>query len=208
VKTVLVPAARIERWFENFATRHGAFTLVNDGTLVATAEDGSVASASRPFGLGGASSVSELAAMPEVRWGLLLVRKGGFAVAAGTTPEPTLKKHGKRHVQGKTKAGGQSQQRFARRRDNQAQQAYDAAADHAYRILVQEFGGVDALVCGGDRSAIDMVLRDPRLKGLADKVAGPWLAVPDPNATVLKQAITDAWSCRIEIDETPATGAF
>ena len=66
---------------------------------------------------------------------MLLVRKGGFAVArlAGDAIEES--KVGQRHVQGRTKAGGQSQQRFARRRDNQARQAYEAAADHAARIL-------------------------------------------------------------------------
>jgi hypothetical protein len=202
VKTVLVPAARLVRWLENFETRHGPAAVRCDGVVVATAEDGSVARIHGPFGV----PLSSVDSVPtQVRWGLLIVRKGGFAVAAGTSPEPTLKKHGRRHVQGRTKAGGQSQQRFARRRDNQAQQAYDAAADHAHRILVQEFGGVEALVCGGDRSAVHQVLQDPRLRSLVDKVTEPWLAVPDPNATVLKQAISDAWSCRIEIAETPTT---
>jgi peptide subunit release factor 1 (eRF1) len=199
VRTVLVPAVRIERWFENFETRHGAYTL-EGGT--ATAEDGSVARVSGPFGL----PLTLPVVLPDVRWGLLLVRKGGFAVAAGTTPTPMFSKHGKRHVQGKTKAGGQSQQRFARRRDNQAKAAYDAAADHAHRILVQEAGGVDALVCGGDRGAVDAVLQDPRLRGLADKITEPWLAVPDPNAAVLRQAVADAWSCRIEIEEPADAG--
>ena len=62
-------------------------------------------------------------------------------------------------MQGRTKAGGQSQQRFARRRDNQARQAYEAAADHAARIL-----GRVALpvVTGGDHAAVDEVLADPR----------------------------------------------
>jgi hypothetical protein len=193
------------RWLENFETRHGPFTLSDDGRLVATAQDGAVATVFRPFGLPAAPTVAESAKLPEVRWGLLIVRKGGFAVAAGTTLSPLLSKHGKRHVQGRTKAGGQSQQRFARRRDNQARAAYDAAADHAHRILVQEFGGVDALVCGGDRTAVDAVLHDPRLQGLVDKVTDPWLAVPDPNAAVLRQAVADAWSCRVEIEETPTT---
>ena len=197
-----MPAARIVRWFENFEARHGPYRLSYDGRLVATAEDGSVAAVSRPFGLA-SGAVQDLVELPEIRWGLLLVRKGGFAVAAGTTTTPVLSKHGRRHVQGRTKAGGQSQQRFARRRENQARQAYDAAADHAHRILVQEFGGVQALVCGGDRAAVDAVLQDPRLRGLVDKVTEPWLAVPDPSAAVLRQAVADAWSCRVEIDEVP-----
>ena len=61
------------------------------------------------------------------RWGVLLVRKGGFAVARLSGDDLVEHKIGQRHVQGRTKAGGQSQQRFARRRDNQARAAYDAA---------------------------------------------------------------------------------
>ena len=78
---------------------------------------------------------------------------------------PVESKVGQRHVQGRTKAGGQSQQRFARRRDNQARQAYEAAADHAARIL----GGLprgSLVVTGGDHAAVDEVLADPRLSGL------------------------------------------
>ena len=44
-----------------------------------------------------------------------------------------------------------------------------------------EFGGVEALVCGGDRSAVDAVLSDPRLVGPAERRTGLWLPVPDPN---------------------------
>ncbi|HEY0642070.1 MAG TPA: acVLRF1 family peptidyl-tRNA hydrolase, partial [Nocardioides sp.] len=102
-------------------------------------------------------------------------------------------KIGQRHVQGRTKAGGQSQQRFARRRDNQARQAYEAAADHAARIL----GGVGTAVTGGDHAAVDAVLTDPRLASLA--VVGPWLAVPDPRRAVLDRAIADAESIEVEV---------
>ncbi len=196
MRTVLVPTTRLERWLANFADRHGPY--VADGALTVTAEDGSVARLTGPFGV----PVALPFVPPELAWGLLLVRKGGFAVAAGTTPTPTLQKHGRRHVQGRTKAGGQSQQRFARRRDNQARTAYAAAADHAHRILVQEHP-VEALVCGGDRSAVAAVLEDHRLWGLVDKVTGPWLAVPDPNAAVVRQAVADAWSLTVEIEETP-----
>ena len=205
---MLVPAGRLVRWLENFGARHGAPDLaVREGRLVAVAPDGALAEAALPFGqtYGGAPDVEGFleAAGREVRWGVLLVRKGGFAVAAGTSPTPSWTKVGQRHVQGRTKAGGQSQQRFARRRDNQARQAYEAAADHARRVLVQEAGGVDALVCGGDRAAVDAVLEDPRLAGPAAGRTGPWLAVPDPRRSVLDQAIGDAWSISISVNVGP-----
>jgi hypothetical protein len=178
---------------------------VHEGRLVATAPDGAVAEAALPFeqeyaGPAEVVSFREAAGRP-LRWGVLLVRKGGFAVAAGLDGTPVVSKVGQRHVQGRTKAGGQSQQRFARRRDNQARQAYEAAAEHTHRILVTEFGGVDALVCGGDRSAVDAVLADPRLAGPAGRRTHLWLAVPDPRRSVLDQAVADARSVSIAISE-------
>ena len=130
--------------------------------------------------------------MPPATWGVLLVRKGGFAIARLAHAELVEHKIGQRHVQGRTKAGGQSQQRFARRRDNQARQAYEAAADHAARILRP-----GPVVTGGDRAAIEDVLADLRLRGLA--VVDPWLPVPDPRRGVLDQAILDAQAVRVEV---------
>lgn len=207
-RTVFVPRERVERWFENFASRHGTPHLsVHEGRLSATAPDGAGAEATLPFAqqYDGPPDPAALAdaAAAEVRWGLLLVRKGGFAVAAGTTPMPARSKVGRRHVQGRTKAGGQSQQRFARRRDNQARQAYEAAADHAHRILVAESAGLDALVCGGDRSAVEVVLSDPRLSGPAGRRTDLWLAVPDPRRDVLDRAVRDVWSVVVTVRDEP-----
>jgi hypothetical protein len=160
--------------------------------------DGSTFEASLPFGVayaGPADAVAFAAAMAAPGdWGVLLVRKGGFAVARLAGERIVESKVGQRHVQGRTKAGGQSQQRFARRRDNQARQAYEAAAEHAVRILGQ---AALPVVAGGDRPAVDEVLADPRLARL--RVIEPWLAVPDPRRGVLEQAVRDACAVRIEV---------
>jgi hypothetical protein len=67
--------------------------------------------------------------------GVLLVRLGGFAagVFAGSPPRLVSSKTGSRLVYGRSAAGGTSQQRFARRRENQAASALAAAADTAER---------------------------------------------------------------------------
>jgi Actinobacteria/chloroflexi VLRF1 release factor len=196
-----VPAARVVRWFENFEERHGATAYdVLDGRLHAAAADGSTADAALPFdrGYDGPSDPAELASAtaPPNRWGVLLVRKGGFAVARLTRDRTEESKVGQRHVQGRTKAGGQSQQRFARRRDNQATAAYAAAADHAARILT---GPLDALVTGGDVSAVDAVLGDARLSRAAEVRTTLFLPVPDPRRSVLDGAVADACSVRIDV---------
>ncbi len=138
------------------------------------------------------------------RWGVLLVRKGGFAVGAVEHGVLAVSKVGQRHVQGRTKAGGQSQQRFARRRDNQARQAYEAAAEHAQRILS---GRLDALVCGGDRAAVEQVLGDARLRAAATVRVSPWLDVPDPRRGVLEQAVTDGRSVQVRVHEPASAEA-
>lgn len=196
---VPVPAVRLPRWLENFASSHGATTLsVGDGALCGEAGDGSTFAAHLPFGRGYAGPPDLdgflSGVLPPDRWGVLLVRKGGFAVARLAGDAIVESKVGQRHVQGRTKAGGQSQQRFARRRDNQARQAYEAATEHAVRVLGPR---LTALVTGGDHVAVDAVLADPRLAG--HPVVGPWLAVPDPRRGVLEQAIADACSVRMSV---------
>ncbi len=196
---VAVPVVRIQRWVENFSVRHGEARLaVDSGALTGAAVDGSSFIATLPFDktyAGGADLEGFVAAATApAEWGILLVRKGGFAIARMSGGAIAEHKIGRRHVQGKTKAGGWSQQRFARRRANQASAAYEAAADHAARILDGLRG---PLVTGGDHGGVDDVLTDRRLQAL--KVVGPWLAVQDPNRGVLDQAIEEAQKVRIEV---------
>jgi hypothetical protein len=201
VNHLLVPAARVVRWFENFESRHGPAEYgVADGVLTALAADGSTAEASPPFDrpYRGEPDPGHFASavVPPATWGVLLVRKGGFAVARLKGGAVVESKVGQRHVQGRTKAGGQSQQRFARRRDNQATAAYAAAADHAARILVPP---LEALVTGGDAAAVDTVLGDSRLKHPSEVRTSLFLPVPDPRRAVLEAAVDDACAARIAV---------
>jgi len=169
---------------QNFSTRHGrAVLIVADGALHGTAEDGSTFVARLPFareyaGPADPAAFVEAAAAP-TDWGVLLVRKGGFAVARLNGTTVTASKVGKRHVQGRTKAGGWSQQRFARRRDNQARAALEAADAHAARILDRLSG---PLVYGGIEEATPAG---------AVRLAGH---IADPRRDVLEKAIGDAQS--------------
>jgi hypothetical protein len=199
VLEVLLPAGRVVRWVANFEDRHGPTALgVGDGALTGVAADGSTFGMVLPFDAGYDGPPDPAAFAAAIRlpdeWGVLLVRKGGFAVARLQGDRVVASKVGQRHVQGRTKAGGQSQQRFARRRANQARQAFEAAADHAARVLDGLTGPV---VAGGDRAAVDGVLADARLRGLA--VVRPWLPVPDPRRGVLEDAVADAASVRVEV---------
>ena len=116
---------------------------------------------------------------------VLLVRRGGYAAAMVRGEKVLASKVGSRYVQGRTAAGGWSQQRFARRRDKQTQELVDAAAEVAARVLTP-LATVQSLVTGGDRPLVEQVLADARLRALARLPRGPHLAVGDPRADVVR----------------------
>ena len=90
-----------------------------------------------------------------------------------------------RQVHGRIAAGGQSQQRFARRREGQVRVMHQASADTAVRVLLPSAGTLAAVVVGGERTAVDAVLADPRLAVLRPLVTGRLLDGPDPRQAVL-----------------------
>jgi hypothetical protein len=180
-REISVPAARLPRWLTGFAERHGWTATVSTPERVElTGADGARAWLEVPF----PPLVGELVEHVgrERRVAVVLVRRGGHAVGVFDGDRLLASKVGGSYVQGTTKAGGWSQQRYARRRANQADAAFAAAADAAVRVLAGE--RLDALVVGGDRPAVRAVLGDPRLAGLPEP-SPPWLQVKDPKLRVL-----------------------
>jgi hypothetical protein len=205
-RIVSIGPERLERWLAGFTERHGVTSYdVTPTRLSAVAEDGSRADIEVPFGPLSELTPEGLVAhvLKDRRIGLLLVRRGGYGAGVFDGTKLVDSKVGSRHVQGTTKAGGWSQQRFARRRDNQAREAFNAATEVAVRILAP--AKLDVLVCGGDRKAIDTVLEDPRLKALRPLVRPPFLGVADPRQKVLEQAGVDARAIRIELTDPPGS---
>jgi hypothetical protein len=120
--------------------------------------------------------------------GVLLVRLGGFAAGVVEGTRVVASRVGSRPVHGRAAAGGWSQHRFARRREGQARTALEAAAAAAAAVLLPALGGLDAVVAGGDRRAVEAVLADPRLAALRPLLAARLLDVPDPRRRVLEDA--------------------
>ncbi len=198
----MVPPERWDRWYAGFDARHHPVEVhVAAGVLHLTGADGAYAEVRAPYG----RAIEELGALPGLLappddWGVLLARKAGHAVARlhGTTPVAT--KVSRRHVQGRSKAGGQSQQRFARRRDNQAKASYAAAADRAALLLLDP-APVPLLLVGGDRAALAAVLDDHDLRALPDPVPDVALTFPIPSQDALLAAIREAQGVRVAIHD-------
>jgi hypothetical protein len=193
---------RLARWVATFTGRHGD-TTTEPGRLAVTfrAADGAAAQCHPPFpplpapaGATWPDDPAELAgliaahAAMDRTVGVLLIRLGGFAagVFTGSPPRLISSKVGTRLVHGRSAAGGTSQHRFARRRENQATAAIAAAADTAARVLVPYAERLDAVVLGGDRKAITAAGADPRLRPVMKHAVDRFLTVPDPRLAVLR----------------------
>ena len=190
-----VAPERIEGWLTEFAARHGATTTTVDAgrTIVtARAADGAVAQCHVPFpplpAAAATGAVLAAHAAADRTVGVLLVRLGGYAagVFAGAPPRLIASKVGSRLVHGRSAAGGQSQQRFARRREKQAREALTAAADCAAGVFGPYHERLDAVVLGGDRRAMAALRDDPRLGRYFDLAVDRFLTVPDPRLAVLQ----------------------
>ena len=195
---------RLAHWVASFAERHGAITA-EPGRLAVTfrAADGAAAQCHPPFpplpappGGTWPGDPADLAALiaghatVDRTVGVFLVRLGGFAagVFSGSPPRLVSSKVGARLVHGRSAAGGTSQHRFARRRENQATAAVGAAADTAVKVLVPYADRLDAVVLGGDRRAVSGAGADPRLRPVLKLAVDRFLTVPDPRLAVLRDA--------------------
>lgn len=209
-RRVEVSAERLAGWFERFAERNGALSwhAGPDSVMVGAANEAR-AVCEVPFPPlaidPGAPYGGLLGHVERERWvGVLLVRKGGYAAGVFQGSALVTSKVGSRLVQGRAAAGGSSQQRFARRRENQARQAYAAAADNAARVLLPEVTRLNAVVIGGDRRAVDLTLADPRLAPLLPLVTGRLLRVVDPRQRVLVATPAQFRAVLIEITDSPS----
>jgi len=208
-----VPATRFAGWVDRFGAGHGGSSclLASGGEhrprAVLQAADGASAELDAPFEPpSGWPDLEALlthvaavgASQPYV---LLLVRRGGWAVARCAGERVLASRVRTRYVQGRTKKGGSSQQRYARRRGNQA----DAVVAAAVAAAVEVWGAAPhragwTVLTGGDRlllgEAVELLLRRAPLR-----VAARHLDVPDPRRGVLDTAARSACAVRVRVTD-------
>jgi hypothetical protein len=220
---------RLAGWLESFVQRHGDVTSEGDRAVVTfRAADEAVAECHVPFpplpgpgpagGAGGAAAAGQVGewaeriaahARAERTVGVFLVRLGGYAAGVFTGPGAAhlaASKVGSRLVHGRSAAGGQSQQRFARRREKQAGEALGAAAEVAAAVFGPYQGQLDAVVLGGDRRTIAGLRDDPRLRPYVKLAVERFLTVPDPRLAVLRTAPRLFQAIRIRLTEPTRAG--
>ena len=196
---------RIRGWIDGFYSRHDGATEA--GLVLTGTSNGDTATIQPPPGLTDVTDIdtllSRLAVPPRI--GLLLARKGAAAVGIADGTTISASKVERFHVQARTAAGGWSQQRYARRRGNQADAATDEATDMAVRVLLPYAPGgphgsdeaIAALVCGGDRPMVEAILADRRLQPLLALRHPHLLDTAEPRLAVLQDAAVAARQVRI-----------
>lgn len=209
-RTIEVAPERLTGWLGRFETAHGVPTSRADGDdLVLGYPDGAWVRLVDRWHAPGPADPGEWVESQrrDRRVAILLVRRSAHAVGIAVGPR-LLTHHVETHyVQGRTKAGGWSQQRYARRRGNQADHALRDAADDAVRVLLPEAEAIDGLVCGGDARAVAVVLADRRLAPLEARRTGhPVLAVPDPRLVVLQDVAVALRAVPVHIGDPPPAG--
>lgn len=209
-----VEPERLTRFLQRFIGNHGGAASTTSGPdeVQISTGDGSVATIAVPFvpldlrdgtgtverhGLDVEELVAHLVAPRTV--GLLLVRLGGFSVGVVRDGSVLVAKTGSRPVHGRNAAGGQSQQRFARRREGQARVALQAAADAAARVVLPSAAELDGVVLGGDRAALQALGDDRRLTGLLHRAESRVLDVPEPRRAVLEDAARRVRNAEVQL---------
>ena len=227
---VEVPPERLVSWIVTFTRRHGGGDpnrpVSRDeagATVTFTAADGAAAECHPPFpplrwaegpgdpdpaGAAKAAAQAVVAhAVADRTVGVLLVRLGGYAVGVfnGSPPRLVSSKAGSRPVHGRSAAGGWSQHRFARRRENQAAMALRAAADAAAEVFGR-YGAdeLDAVVLGGDKRSVAGLHGDARLEKYLARATERFLTVPDPRLAVLKEIPGGFLAIRVRLTEPNA----
>jgi len=197
---------RLVGWVNRFGGRNdGLAAVTTDGaTITLTAGDGTLAVLEVPFGpmaVGEREPVEalldHLAALGAL--GIVLVRGGAHSVGIAKAGTVLSSSTDRAYLQGRTAAGGWSQQRFARRRDNQRTASYESAAATTARMLAQSAVQLDGLVLGGDRRGLAEVLADPRLAVLAALPVRTFPDIPEPRRVVLDDIAARSLSVEITI---------
>jgi Actinobacteria/chloroflexi VLRF1 release factor len=219
-RAVEVEPERLPGWFDRFAARHGGL-VATTGTARCVrmrAADGTSAEVEVPFGglppatasFGpgdpGADPTALLTGLhahlaQRRRVGIVLVRLGGYSIGVAVDGVVEVSTTGARPVHGRTRKGGSSSGRFARRRENQARVALDSAADATARLLLPRADALDAVVLGGDAAALAELRADRRLAALLDRAEPRVLDVPEPRRAVLDEAARRARSVEIVVRE-------
>lgn len=204
---------RLPGWVNRFAARNqGLATIEADETGVTmVGGDGTRARLQVPFAPMTVADrepieavLDHLADIGEI--GMVLVRAGAHSVGICRDGIVSVSSTDTHYVQGRTAAGGWSQQRYARRRGNQLTAAQQSTAEAVARVLVPH--RLSALIVGGDPASVAAVLADPRFTALNKLPCKEFPGIAEPRRAVLDEVAARSLDVSITIrDPDPSAGS-
>jgi hypothetical protein len=204
-REVWVPPERIGGWIDRFGDRHGGFVAAHRGdALDLLATDGEGARLSFPWRERLTNVDDPVAAFVSATatsrvLGLLLIRRGGYSVGIAEGAAIVAHRSGSRYLQGRTAAGGWSQQRFARRRASQAKAGLDQAREAVVDVVLPRAADLHEVVAAGERQAVREVLSDPQVESLNGLLRADMLPSGPATYAALGDLLTRARSVSVLI---------
>ena len=130
------------------------------------------------------------------------MRLGGYAVGVFEGEQLVASKVGSRFVKNRHKKGGSSANRFRRRREEQASDLVDEAAEVAARVLEpwQRAGRVRRARRRPRRDR-GVLAERAELGWLRERALARFFTVPEPRLRVLEQLPYDLYAVGMEIEE-------
>ncbi len=202
---------RLVGWVNRFATRNAGLAgqSADDHRVTLTGGDGTTADIAVPLPPMSVRDRDPLEALLDHldnlgTLAIILVRGGAHSIGLARDGLVLTSSTDRQYLQGRTAAGGWSQQRYARRRGNQLTASLEHAADLAARVLGA--GPSPAgVILGGDPAAVERVLADRRLAGLLSLPRRDFPDIPEPRRAVLDEIA--ARSTTVEITIRPPAGS-
>ena len=134
----------------------------------------------------------------ELTIGVALVRLGRYAIAVYEGQRLAVSKTDTRYVKGKHHAGGTSQRRFQRVRENQIHRLYAEASgvlDKQWRPWMHKF---DYVALGGEAATVNGFLKECQtLSRLSPIILDRRLDVREPNRASLDEVGAMLYQCRL-----------
>lgn len=205
-RVAYVSAARISGWLSRFESAHGTTAQKPDTGLVRlTAADGATVELNSPWPVDHTAQLTfdELKESASQRKIILsvLIRKSSYAVSLSAGADVKAHKIGTRHIHSRTAAGGWSQKRYARRRENQSAEIIEAVARHVAELHDGESTayGAHYLLLGGDKLLAAHVVEHDILRTLPPLPTLAFASVKEANRASLDAALAQATSIRARI---------
>ena len=129
---------------------------------------------------------------------VVLLRLGRFAVGVFRGDVLVSSKTDTRYVKGKHSAGGQSQKRFERIREKQAQELFRKTCSVVKEHFSPFEDQLDYIFLGGERFTLRGLLkRCEYLQTLSPKILGRVLNIREPKHDALQRVIETIWESRV-----------